>query len=653
MSHGAAPTSAASAAGTVAGAGDETVDVVVMGSGAAGLAAAVTAAHHGLRVVVAEKGERCGGASGWSGGWMWAPGNAFARADGVVEGPGGGPRTYLEHRLGAQFDPRRIDAFLAAAPDMVSFFHLRTALQLVPGTWIHDIHGASPGAGTGHRSVGPQPVRATSLSPEVRRLVPRQLWETSFLGMGIMAGPDLRGFLAAAHGDPRGLLHATRRTARHLLDVVLHGRGQTLVNGAALVARLLDSAVRLGVEVRSRTAVSSLLRADDGRVRGVVLVGPEGTRVVHTRCGVVLAGGGFPADPVRRTETFPRGTGPDHHTLAPGTASGDGLRLGEEAGGRVTRGASPVAWCPVSLVPYRWRLGRSGVFPHILDRGKPGVIGVVSTGRRFVNEADGYHDYVLGMLDAVPEGEPVQSWLVADHRFVRHYPLGMAKPFPVPTAPYVRSGYLVRADTLEELGRRCGIDPDGLAATVRTFNEHARRGGDPEFHRGESGFNRSAGDAAVRPNPSLAPLDQPPFYAVRVVPGSFGTFAGLVTDERARVLTTDGSPVPGLYAAGTDAASVFGGHYPSGGINIGPAMVFGYLAGRDLAGVAAPEVPLAAAVAEVTRQGRGCRRRIPGRDESGRRGGVRRALAILSRMPTGDHHTAVGEARPTSMTLEV
>jgi len=197
---------------------DETVDVLVVGSGAGGLSAAVTAAYHGLQVQVAEKAERCGGATGWSGGWMWTPGNPFARADGVVEGPddgpdgdhGDGPRTYLKHRLGPNFDAPKVDAFLAAAPDMVGFFEVRTRLHLTPGTWISDIHGDTPGAGTGHRSVAPLPVGKRSLSPRVRRLLPKQLYETSFLGMGIMAGPDLRGFLAAAQLDPADC--STRRS---------------------------------------------------------------------------------------------------------------------------------------------------------------------------------------------------------------------------------------------------------------------------------------------------------------------------------------------------------------------------------------------------------------------------------------------------------
>ena len=154
---------------------------------------------------------------------------------------------------------------------------------------------------------------------------------------------------------------------------------------------------------------------------------------------------------------------------------------------------------------------------------------------------------------------------------------------------YLRSGYLIRGRTLQELATACGIDPAGLAVTVTEFNRHARVGADPEFGRGTTGFNRYGGDPAVVPNPSLAPIERAPFYAVRVVPGSFGTFAGLATDAAARVLDTHDVPIPGLYAVGCDQASVMGGHYPAGGINLGPAMTFGYLAARHLAGIPASE----------------------------------------------------------------
>ena len=520
---------------------------------------------------------------------MWAPGNPLAHADGVHEDVEQF-RTYLRAALGADYDAARVDAFLAAAPEMVRFFHEKTALTFVPGAKICDVYGGLPGAGTGHRSVAPAPVDGRTLGDDVLAKLRRQLYETSFLGMGIMAGPDLMAFLSVSRGNPRGLLHATRRFGRHVYDLLTRRRGLQLVNGTALVGRLLRSALDLGVDVRVSSAVTELLRDDDGRVTGVVATTPDGPVRITAARGVVLAAGGFPQDVARRRALFPRTpTGAEHWSLAPATADGAGTTLGESAGGRLrTDVASPAAWCPVSLVPYR--SGRTGVFPHIMDRAKPGSIGVLSTGRRFVNEADGYHDYVTAMIAAAPEGEPVQSWQIADSRFVRRFPLGMAKPLPVPLLPYLRSGYLKKGRTLEELAAACGIDPAGLAATVAEFNRHARRGEDPEFGRGSTPFNRYGGDPAVAPNPSLAPLEKGPFYAVRIVPGSFGTFAGLATDARARVLDAGDSPVPGLYAVGNDQASVMGGHYPAGGINIGPAMAFGYVAGRDLAGVTVPEV---------------------------------------------------------------
>jgi succinate dehydrogenase/fumarate reductase flavoprotein subunit len=297
----------------------------------------------------------------------------------------------------------------------------------------------------------------------------------------------------------------------------------------------------------------------------------------------VLAAGGFAPAAPRRAALEPRvPDGGAAWALPPPAVSGDGLRLGASAGATiVTDVASAIAWCPVSEV--RYGDGRTGLFPHIVDRGKPGVIGVLADGRRFCNEADGYHDYVTAMLAAIPSGAAPRSWLVCDHAFQRRYPFGMSKPFPVPVGPYVRSGYLKRAPTLRALAVACGIDADGLERTVSTYNAYARRGEDPAFGRGSTPYNRGAGDASHRPNPGVAPIETPPFYAIEVRPGSFGTFAGLACDARSRVLDAAGAPIVGLYAAGGDQANVMAGHYPSGGINLGPAMTFAYIAGRDLA----------------------------------------------------------------------
>ncbi|MDF2235740.1 FAD-dependent oxidoreductase [Albimonas sp. CAU 1670] len=556
-------------------------DLLVAGSGAAGLAAAVTAAHAGLKVVVAEKAEVLGGTTAWSGGWIWAPGNPVCRRGGVEEEPGA-PRRYLEAVLGAEFDAELVEAFLAAAPDMVGFLERETALEFEGGLHIPDTYSRQPGAGMGGRSVIAKAYDGRALGADIG-LLRKPLRETSFLGMTIQAGADLRAFLTATR-SAKSAAYVALRLARGLRDRALHGRAMELRNGNALVARLVRSARDLGVDLRVRSGVESLL-TEDGVVVGARLATPEGPLTVRARRGVVLACGGYPQDLARRAATFPR---PESHaSLAVPTADGDGLRLGESVGARQALDlAAPGAWCPVSRVS--WPDGSSGVFPHIIDRGKPGVIGVLATGARFCNEGLGYHDYVREMLASVPPEAECASWLVCDHRFLRRYGLGIVRPAPLPLGPWLKSGYLRRGATLKALAAACGIDTEGLARTVARFNEGARWGEDPDFHRGTTPYMRLQGDPSVAPNPCLAPIETGPFYAVKVIPGSFGAFAGLRTDGHARALDGERRPIPGLYAAGTDMASVMGGHYPAGGINLGPALTFGFIAGRHAAASSVP-----------------------------------------------------------------
>ncbi|AVD83136.1 FAD-binding dehydrogenase [Pseudomonas sp. SWI6] len=560
-------------------------DVLVIGSGAAGLAAAVTAAWHGQSVILVEKEPVFGGATAWSGGWAWVPRNPLAQRAGIEESIEQ-PRTYLRNELGEHFDAERVDAFLEACPHMVAFFEKHTALQFADGNGIPDMHGDTPGAATG----GHQVIAAPYDAREVGALLPRlrkTLRETSFMGMPIMAGTDLGAFLNMTR-SPRAFLHVCQRFGRHLYHLARYGRAMHLVNGVALVARLAKSAQDLGVRLLESAPARHLLM-EDGQVKGAVVTTPQGEMRIRAKA-VVLAAGGFPNDTKRRQQLFPRdATGQDNLALPPLSCSGDGLRLGESAGGVVaTDLKSPVAWAPVSKVPHRD--GSMGHFPHIIERGKPGIIGVLASGERFVNEAHGYYDYVSAMVDAVPPGKEVCSWLICDHRFLRRYGLGHARPAPLPVWPHLRSGYLKRGATLEQLALACGIDAAGLINTVVDFNRHARTGQDPAFGRGSTPFNRKQGDPLHKgPNPCVAPIEQGPFYAVKVQPGCFGTFAGLRTDGHARVLDEAGQPIAGLYAVGTDMASVFGGWYPSGGINLGPALTFGYVAGRHIAGATAYE----------------------------------------------------------------
>ncbi|WP_297772101.1 FAD-dependent oxidoreductase [uncultured Roseovarius sp.] len=558
-------------------AAQETCDLVVIGSGAAGLSAAVTAAHQGLKVIVLEKAPVLGGTTAWSGGWMWVPRNPLAVSAGIVEDISA-PRTYLEHVLGNNFDAARADAFLRAAPEMVGFFQSSTALQFECGTQIPDTYGNLPGAGQGGRSVIAAPFDARALGTDIANLR-KPLPETTFMGMTIQAGPDLRAFMSMTR-SPRAFVHVTRRFARHLSDLVLYRRGMDLRNGLALVARLMRSARDATVDLRTSAVVTALM-SDADRVTGVEIETAAGPATIKARCGVILATGGVPheaarLDPLSHGNRSPR-------SLATPFSTGAGASLAESVGAAFdTTSASASAYCPVSEVPNK--TGTTTLFPHIIERGKPGIIGVLQNGRRFCNEGNGYHDYVAAMLDATPQGEDPQSWLICTGAFQRRYGLGMSRPSPVPAGPYLRSGYIKSGKTIADLAKACGIDPDGLGQTLQTYNKHAKSGEDPEFSRGETPYNRLQGDPTQKPNPCVAPIETGPFFAVRVIPGSFGTFAGLKTNEHAQVLRADGAAIDGLYAAGADMASVMGGFYPAGGINLGPAMTFGYIAGRHAAG---------------------------------------------------------------------
>jgi succinate dehydrogenase/fumarate reductase flavoprotein subunit len=225
--------------------------------------------------------------------------------------------------------------------------------------------------------------------------------------------------------------------------------------------------------------------------------------------------------------------------------------------------------------------------PHFIDRAKPGVIAVTPKGRRFTNEGDSYHDFVQAMVNACKGGPEIFAWLLCDHKALRGYGLGCVAPSPLPIGRHLRSGYLKRGASVAELARQIGIPPAALEATIAEFNAAAKTGEDPAFGKGTKAYNRYQGDVLVQPNPCVAPLEHEPYYAIRLVIGDIGTFAGLVTDENAQVLDAERKPIKGLYAVGNDAASVMGGNYPGAGITLGPALTFGYVAAMHLAQAAA------------------------------------------------------------------
>jgi succinate dehydrogenase/fumarate reductase flavoprotein subunit len=559
-----------------------TCDVLVVGTGAGGLSAAVTAGKAGLDVLVVEKESQLGGTTARSGGVLWLPCNPVSYRAGAIDDTIEAARTYLRHETGNFFDPDRVDAFLENGPRMVEFFERETSVAFDASPAFADYHPDVPGGRAGGRSIVARAFDGRALGDRLKDLRP-PLREITFVGMMLNSSREVQHFFNVTR-SLTSATHVARRLLAHAGEVVRSGRATRLTNGNALVARLIKSALDLKIQIWISSPAKELLR-ENGRVTGAVLSTATGPVTVHARRGVVLACGGFPHDIERRKQLFPHApNGSEHATPAPAGNTGDGLRLATAVGAQIQDDLpNAAAWVPVSRVTYR--SGDTGVFPHLIDRYKPGIIAVTRRGVRFTNESNSYHDVAQAMVSAC-RGEPeVAAWLLADHRAISRYGLGFAKPFPLPLTPHLRSGYLLLGRTIEELAAKAGIDGAALRSTIDTYNEGARAGEDRQFGRGSTAYNRFLGDPEHKPNPCVAPLERGPFYAVKMVPGDLGTFAGIRTDRHARVLDASSQPIAGLYAVGNDMASVMGGNYPGGGITLGPAMTFGFIAGRHLAGV--------------------------------------------------------------------
>ena len=562
---------------------DREVDLVIVGSGAAGLTCAITARKRGLDVLVLEKEPVFGGTTALSGGVLWIPLGPHGRQQNPAD-TREAVRTYLLHESGRFYDEAAVETLLDKGPEMVDFLQRETQMQFVP-TLYPDYHCDAPGGVQVGRSILAAPYDIRGLGEDMARLKP-PLETITFMGMMFnSSNADLKHFFRATK-SLTSFLYVAKRLATHLKELALYRRGVQVTSGNALAARLARSALDLGIPIETSTPVREVL-VDDGRVIGVRTEGSGGTQRIHARHGVVLACGGFPHDVKRLAQAYPHvARGGEHLSPTPESNTGDGLAMAEAAGGRADiRYADSAAWMPVSRVPFG--NGRFGVFPHLLDRYKPGVIGVLKNGRRFTNESESYHDVGAALVRACAGQKETAMWLVCDKASLAKYGLGYVKPAPMPIGAHLRSGYLLRGATLAELARNAGIDPSGLETTVQAYNQHAARGEDPAFGRGRSAFNRYLADAEHQPNPCVAPLQQGPFFAVRVVMGDLGTFDGLKTSVVGEVLRRDGAPIPGLYAAGNDRASMMGGSYPGAGITHGPNMVFAYVTGQHIADRAA------------------------------------------------------------------
>jgi succinate dehydrogenase/fumarate reductase flavoprotein subunit len=559
-------------------------DVLVIGSGAGGLSAALASAKRGLSTIVAEKADVFGGTSIWSGGWIWIPCNDMANRDGVIDSPDNA-RRYLKERLGPQYDARLVDAYLEAGPRMVHEYMRDTCVQFEPGGYIFpDYHPESPGSmhgGGQSRSLRPVAFNGRELGRDTVRKMRPMLPQLTLFGMLIGSLVETQHFINAT----RSLTSARfvmRKTLRYLADRVLHGRDMSLVNGMALVGRHASALEKLGVPIWVGAPAVELV-LEDGEVRGAVLE-HRGKKIrVRARRGVVLASGGFPHDEARKRRLYSHvRAGGSHFGIAPPSNTGDGLSLGESAGGEVIQDRPwNCLFMPASRLPGVDTT--PAVFPHIWDRSKPGFIAVTPAGHRFVNEAASYMSFGQAMVQASKGTADVRAWLICDSAAIRRYGLGIARPM-LPLGRHLRSGYIVQANDIDALAQRIAVPAEALKETIAEYNADAVRGVDSKFGKGSDPFSRFQGDPDVKPNPNMAPLTKRPYYAVEIFCADFGTFTGLRTNAHAQVLNgRTGEPIRGLYAAGNDMATMMGSHSVGGGITLGPAMVFGYIAACHLA----------------------------------------------------------------------
>ena len=556
-----------------------TCDLVVVGSGAAGLATAITARKRGLDVVVLEKEPVFGGTTALSGGVLWIPLSPYGRQQNAAD-TREAVRTYLMRETGAYFDEAAVKAFIDNGPKMVEFFERETAMKFVP-TLYPDYHPDVAGGVDIGRSILAAPYDIRGLGKDMARLKP-PLKTITFIGMMFnSSNADLKHFFRATK-SLTSFLYVAKRLAIHTKEMLLYRRGINVTSGNALAARLAKSALELGIPILTGNPVREVL-IEDGRVVGVRAEGAGGERRISARHGVVLACGGFPHDIQRIAKAYPHlARGGEHLSPTPSSNTGDGLKLAEGLGAVVDiRFKDAAAWMPVSKVDYG--KGDIGVFPHLLDRYKPGIIGVLANGKRFTNESNSYHDVGAAMVRACAGLKDTAMWLVCDKPTLAKYGLGFVKPAPMPIGKFLRNGYLVKGETLAELATNAGIDPLALEQTVREYNVGAVNGQDLQFGRGTTSFNRYLADPENQPNPCVAPVRTGPYFAVKVVMGDLGTFDGIRTSPVGEVLKRDGSAIAGLYAVGNDRASIMGGNYPAAGITHGPNMTFGFVTGNHIA----------------------------------------------------------------------
>lgn len=562
---------------------DHVVDVLIVGSGGGGMTAALTAQAAGLDALVVEKSSHFGGSTALSGGGIWVPGAPAQRREGYApeaEGVVG----YLKQITDGLVSEARIRQYVETAPQMLQFLEqLSEWFEFVWKPGYADYYPELPGGSELGSTINVPPIDLRKLGEDEQQL----LQPLALAPKGIWLGPkELRTFYRIRQSwAGKGVL--LKLIARMVRARVFGERMAAI--GQSLAARLRLALRERGIPLWLNSPMVELLTDADGAVTGAVVETGGKSRRIGARLGVILASGGFDHDLAWRKELLPEVD--QDWSFGNPAAMGDGIRAAQKVGA-ATDLLDEAWWFPA----IQWPDGRMQFMLN--ERMMPAQFIVNGAGKRFINEAAPYMDFGHAMIEGQRSGVThIPCWLITDHRSFNRYVVGGHLPIPkIPFAPvptgrkvppaWLESGVVKEAMTWEEMATKIGLPAGQLAETASRFNELARNGHDDDFNRGDSVYDNYYGDHTL-PNPNLYPLGDPPYYAFRIVLGDLGTSGGLRTDEHARVLRTDDTVVPGLYAVGNASAPVMGRSYAGAGATIGPAMTFGFVAAKHVAAQAA------------------------------------------------------------------
>jgi len=561
-----------------AGKWDHTVDLLVVGTGAGAMVTALAAHEQGGNVLLIEKSPQYGGSSAMSGGGLWIPNNHLM-ADAGIPDTREEAMEYMRATTAGLVSQDRLDAYVDEAPKMARFLDDKTRIELVALSEYPDYYQNEPGSKEGARAMETANFDARLLGDEFLNMREVAI-QALIMGRIFMTIKEAR--LLFCKG-PGWIARMMKLMSKYWLDVPWRfksKRDRNCAMGNSLVGMLRRSLMDRDIPLWLNTPAKDLIVEGD-RVVGVVAEKDGNSIRIRATKGVVLGAGGFESSQEKREKYLPNPTRAEW-TCGNPYNTGDAIDMGLKLGAAIDL-MDDGWWGPTTVVP-----GEDQARMLVIEKSLPGGILVNKAGKRFVNEAMPYIDVVNEMYAKnTPEAPSVPAYLIFDAEFRKKYPCG---PMAIPGQPdtklpkIIQEQYLKKADTLEGVAAIFGIDAEGLKATVSQFNEYARAGKDPDFNRGDTVFDRYYGDEKVKPNPSLGPIETPPFYVLEAFPGDLGTKGGLKTNAKAQVLKESGEAIPGLYAIGNCSASVMGRTYPGPGATIGPASTFGYIAGRHAMG---------------------------------------------------------------------